>query len=66
MLALFEWALSQDLKVDQYIQQMNCLAEESMRSTDQNNRIAAINLFVTRLLKGTIYGCNWDISDSPN
>ncbi|EJD76202.1 integrator complex subunit 4 [Loa loa] len=51
LLALFEWALSEGLKIGQYIQEMNCMAEESVRSTDQNNRIAAINLFVTCLLK---------------
>lgn len=39
----------------QFMQQMIGVAEESMRSTDQNNRIAAINFFVTCLLKGTIY-----------
>ncbi|VIO96474.1 Uncharacterized protein BM_BM6175 [Brugia malayi] len=51
LLALFEWALSEGLKMGQYMQQMNCMAEESMRSTDQNNRIAAVNFFVTCLLK---------------
>uniref|UniRef100_A0AAF5RWR3 Integrator complex subunit 4 n=1 Tax=Wuchereria bancrofti TaxID=6293 RepID=A0AAF5RWR3_WUCBA len=51
LLALFEWALSEGLKIGQYMQQMNFMAEESMRSTDQNNRIAALNLFVTCLLK---------------
>ncbi|VDO84144.1 unnamed protein product [Onchocerca flexuosa] len=51
LLALFEWALAEGLKIGQFMQQMNGVAEESMRSTDQSNRIAAINFFVTCLLK---------------
>ncbi|KAM3721144.1 Integrator complex subunit [Dirofilaria immitis] len=51
LLALFEWGIAEGLIVGQYMQQINCVAEESVRSSDQNNRIAAINFFVAYLLK---------------
>ncbi|VBB26988.1 unnamed protein product [Acanthocheilonema viteae] len=52
LLSFFDWALSESLKIDQYMQQIICVAEESIRLTDQNSRIAAINFFVTCLVKG--------------
>uniref|UniRef100_A0A0R3RTZ7 Integrator complex subunit 4 n=1 Tax=Elaeophora elaphi TaxID=1147741 RepID=A0A0R3RTZ7_9BILA len=63
VLSLFEWALSEGLRIGEYMQQIICVAQESVRSTDQNNRIAAINLFVTCLLKGkelcSVEECLW-------
>ncbi|VDN06035.1 unnamed protein product [Thelazia callipaeda] len=51
LLALYEWALSESLTIGRSMLRMNCIAEESIQSPNQNDRIAAINFFVMRLLR---------------
>uniref|UniRef100_A0A183ENW2 Adaptin_N domain-containing protein n=1 Tax=Gongylonema pulchrum TaxID=637853 RepID=A0A183ENW2_9BILA len=51
LLALFEFAISRGLRMDQYIQRISSMAEECLGSNDHNSRVVAIKYFVTAFLK---------------